>query len=334
MKAIDLINSLPADTKEKVEDAWKKYNLFLRETIRSETRLSLYSGRDNGVPEKRDKQTTTKIPIKMDIAYPRQLEALEIPEEFKLAALLSPIRPDLIKLKESAGEVISFIVEYQDNPHILNYCGGAICYAGDEANELLNITEHYDFAKEILQIDNNILGHYRFTPKSMYEENFSSGEASISLYWGVIGLIAKTLGVDIHALTAVVLAHELAHAYTHLGYDINGHRWNDESWRFSEPALIEGLAQYYTERTMFKLQQMIPRGYEAYLKLLEKQPRDYQTHKRWITQMKADPEAIRLTLISLRRGAPIELPHFDDVLQRNIYTVQRGGNEDSLKSFS
>jgi hypothetical protein len=119
----------------------------------------------------------------------------------------------------------------------------------------------------------------------------------------VIGLVARALGVDIDLLTIVVLIHELAHAYTHLGYDIDGCKWDDEGWIHSPPAVREGLAQYYTERVLSKLRHRIPGCFEAYEKLLVKQPADYQTHKRWINEMKADPEAIRLTLISLRKGS-------------------------------
>jgi hypothetical protein len=48
----------------------------------------------------------------------------------------------------------------------------------------------------------------------------------IRLYWVVIGIAARTLGVAVEALTIVVLAHELARAYTHLGRDIDNERWD------------------------------------------------------------------------------------------------------------
>ena len=38
----------------------------------------------------------------------------------------------------------------------------------------------------------------------------------------VIGLISGILGVSVEALTIVTLIHELSHAYSHLGYDIDG----------------------------------------------------------------------------------------------------------------
>jgi hypothetical protein len=44
--------------------------------------------------------------------------------------------------------------------------------------------------------------------------------------WGVIGLFSQILGLNPEALTIVVLAHELAHAYTHRTADIDGKFWD------------------------------------------------------------------------------------------------------------
>jgi len=64
----------------------------------------------------------------------------------------------------------------------------------------------------------------------------------------VIGVCAGWLGVPVEELAAVVLAHELAHAYTHLGRDVDGRRWEAQAFRDGEHAPKEGLAQYYTAR--------------------------------------------------------------------------------------
>lgn len=64
----------------------------------------------------------------------------------------------------------------------------------------------------------------------------------------MVGLFAQVLGAPLEPVTAVVLAHELAHAYTHAGLDIDGVRWEASDFRRSELAIVEGLAQYYAER--------------------------------------------------------------------------------------
>lgn len=52
---------------------------------------------------------------------------------------------------------------------------------------------------------------------------FSGREAPrIELYWMAHALFASAFGVRIEDLALVTLTHELAHAYTHLGRDIDG----------------------------------------------------------------------------------------------------------------
>lgn len=328
MKFSDLIGELAPDTKQNVEDAKNKYNAYLRDAIRFETRFSLISGGETTSPsENQQKSAYVKVPIKVDVCFPDYLEDFSIPKEFELAALLSQIRPSLSALLASSWDVTGFITAYQkDVPEFFKYCGGSIYDAGSEAKELLEIADRYDLAKELLKIDSNILGCYSYTPaknSGLFLENEAGGNSNIFLYWGAIGLMAKLLGVDIQELTAVVLAHELAHAYTHLGYDIDGNRWSDESWQHSHPGVIEGLAQYYTERVMQRLNQKVPGGYQVYEKLLEKQPKYYKTHKEWINDIKADPEAVRLTVISLRKGRPIELFEFNETLWKNAESIRK-----------
>lgn len=70
----------------------------------------------------------------------------------------------------------------------------------------------------------------------------NANRGSIEVYWAVIGLVAALLDVRIEDLTTVVLTHELAHAYTHLGYDIDGANWPGQCFAKTESVLKEGLA--------------------------------------------------------------------------------------------
>ncbi len=121
----------------------------------------------------------------------------------------------------------------------------------------------------------------------------------------LIGLTANSMGVGVDALTAVVLAHELAHAYSLLGYDIDGTRWIDEGFDLTEKSVKEGVAQYYTEKVMLRLRYRIPGGYKAYKALLEKQTPDYHTHTEWANLEGSTSEAFRATLLTLRKGEPV-----------------------------
>jgi hypothetical protein len=127
------------------------------------------------------------------------------------------------------------------------------------------------------------------------------------VYWAVIGLVAVLLDVKIEDLAAVVLAHELAHAYTHLGYDIDGKNWDGEGFATTESKLKEGLAQYYTQAVCARLRQM-PDCLDAYETLLKEQPEPYQTHVHWVEEF--TPEEVRRAMIETRRQGKGNLQSF------------------------
>jgi len=80
------------------------------------------------------------------------------------------------------------------------------------AERMLATADRFDFVKWILDVREDVLGLYTVPGEHPH--------ARVDLYWGVIGLVAGMLAVSVEDLTAVVLAHECAHAYTHLGSDM------------------------------------------------------------------------------------------------------------------
>jgi len=91
---------------------------------------------------------------------------------------------------------------------------------------------------------------------------------AVELYWVVIGAIAKIIDVDLEGLTLVVLTHELAHAYSHLGADKDGNRWNDKAFCQADVEIKEGVAQYYTEKVVSWLaQRNVESPYHTYAEL-------------------------------------------------------------------
>jgi hypothetical protein len=120
------------------------------------------------------------------------------------------------------------------------------------------------------------------------------------------------------ARRAVVLAHELAHAYTHLGRDIDGRRWEVQAFRDSEHALKEGLAQYYTARVAHRLLAQVPGCRAAYEALLPHQPRAYRAHVPWLADF--TPEEVRYAMIAVRREASASLAEFE----RRLVGARRG----------
>jgi len=103
-----------------------------------------------------------------------------------------------------------------------------------------------------LQVD--VLGAYFFR------------RPEVELYWLAIAIMASIAGVDVEPLTFVTLTHELAHAYTHLGRDIDGNQWETEDFSKSDDRIVEGLAQHYTQTVCQKLQLRYPAPLEVFNK--------------------------------------------------------------------
>ncbi len=335
MELKKLLDEQPDEIEKQVKEAKNRYNTIIREAIRFETRLRLNRGDDNEKVFGRHDSTVSKVSVNVLAGVPEEIQDFNIPDEFEIAALLSEIKPDLAILRDSSNKVTAFINAYQDKKELFDYVGGAMAYAGEEADALLKYLEPYDLIKEILAINMDILGRYSFNDPSLKRDLWaemnavslfdnSSSEidpwatmsARISLYWQAIGLAANSMGVGVDALTAVVLAHELAHAYSHLGYDIDGTRWSDEGFIYSKKRVKEGVAQFYTEKVMLRLRYKIPGGYKAYKALLEKQPSDYHAHLAWAKHKRSISEAFRAALITLRKGEPITIDAFEWHLQR------------------
>ena len=97
--------------------------------------------------------------------------------------------------------------------------------------------------------------------------------------------------------------------------DIDGNRWSNDGFYFSDIYVKEGLAQYYTEKIVQKLEYKIPGIQTAYEKLLEKQTDAYLIYKKWINKMDIKPEIIRTTLVSLRKKETIKVDEFEFFLE-------------------
>ncbi len=69
---------------------------------------------------------------------------------------------------------------------------------------------------------------------------------TIEIYWLSIGLFGVLYELPIEHFTLITLIHELAHGYTHKGFDIDGNLWDTENFKKADRHITEGLAQHYT----------------------------------------------------------------------------------------
>lgn len=129
---------------------------------------------------------------------------------------------------------------------------------------------------------------------------FSPRGHTIKIYAQVIAYYSIKHGTSAENLAFVVLTHELAHAYTIAGYDINGSRGIDgylnQRW---EKEITEGLAQYYTDAICRQFEPVNPGFRIAFEKLRAKQTHPYTWYQDWFNG-KQDHERIRTLMIRYR----------------------------------
>lgn len=317
MKVLDLLEYSDNDTRDRVEKTFKRYNQVTREAMRNVTRLRLQRGKRRALSN--DEHADSRVPCSLKTAVPEHIAELEIPSHGVIAAVLSRHKPDLVMLRDSAREVFTLAMNGTGIPVVDDNVlvrSDIDCLTGDlegakvYAEKLLAEIDRFDLVQWLfMELKVNVLGRYTYLEHDYASEE---GGARIELYWGVIGLVATQLAVAVEDLTVVVLAHELAHAYTHLGFDTNNIRWSNRGFSHSEVDLKEGLAQYYCRLALEHLEEVIPNCITVFDRLLEKQPHTYHAHLPWFER--ATPESVRHALVMLRHNEVISLAQFNKAL--------------------
>jgi hypothetical protein len=292
----DLLKAHDPELRARVERTFKQWNLILRDYLRTEMALRLTVGDD-----------AQAIPVNVADGLPKPF-ALLMEEYIDMAWLLlnRAVIDDTVKGLQLVTEKyrkISIWVPFQQPPATAE----EIQHACDYVNRLVGLMGELELHQRIGKIDQDILGAYFFrTPR-------------IEIYWMVIGLIAATLNVSVEALTIVVLTHELAHAYSHLGRDIDGHRWDTDAFAATEIPVVEGLAQFYSGVVCQKLQSRMPASQTAFERLLALQPEPYRVQSGWTDKKDPAGELVRVTMIQVRSRGLTEYAEFQETLQ-----AQRG----------
>jgi hypothetical protein len=172
----------------------------------------------------------------------------------------------------------------------------------------------------IKKIHQDILGAYFFRVPE------------IAVYWMVIGIMSGVLGVPVEALAIVVATHELAHAYSHLGRDIDGSRWETEAFARTDLDIAEGIAQFYTQVVCQRLKDRFPAAEIAYKALLEYQSGPYLVHETWANpklernnrnDVSRAGEVIRSSMIEARKTSIKLYPEFESRLRESHFRLNR-----------
>lgn len=276
--------------RDRVASVCMNSHAIIREHLRSETGLKLsQADKRQAVPV----EVIDGIPVEFQIIihqYPPIIWRL-----YQNKKILDDTVGGLGLIKMGLGEVLSFMGQQQNGIGVsLDTTLGFLSLLQKKLSEL-------KLVEEIRSINMDILGAYYFAVPV------------ITIHWMVIGIVAGILDVDVEDLTYVVLAHELAHAFTHRGGDIDGIQWDTKEFQKVELPIVEGLAQFYTEQICRKNEARRPGYLQTYEKLLSMQPDAYREYRDWVENHQA--EVIRFGMIRARTTKIFQSEQFRNELQ-------------------
>lgn len=290
---------LPPNTQERVANAYRYWNVALRSQIGSETRLQL-GGRES----------QSRIAVEVCDGFPRPLA--EIVEQIDLTLWrLALGQNSLLGLAQGATFVTEHWDELLEWPHMPSELQGsqpALQATLRLAEKLRALVTDLRLEVRIAAVHEDILGCY------------DSENHTIGLYWISIGMFASLLGCSVEDLTGVVLAHELAHAYTHLGQDVDGQVWDRQAFAAADLEITEGLAQFYT--ALVANSRMVSQrslGFSrAFRNLLAYQAEPYHVHMHWgEEEAELAGERVRLAMLACRKRGVTRYSDFRRLLAKS-----------------
>jgi hypothetical protein len=263
-----------------------------------------------------------QVPIEVAPGYPVVLQQIMFPDDFERIMLLGRYRALLEQARDGASGLLRLrdaLLRLPEPDKWVSTSEHDLQSVANWAAALLKVLDQHDPLRKVLSVSEDFLGIYQYEAGELFTDEYAVNRATIRLYWGVIGLVSQWLGCRVEDLAIVVLTHELAHAYTQLGADIEGRRWAATSFAKAESALKEGLAQYYTDRVLRRLERRFGGALTVFLNLLPGQPQAYRSHQPWVES--SSPEAVRRAMLEVRRWHEGQLADFNrrlDMAQQEL----------------
>lgn len=301
---------IPPDAEDRVYRAFRQWNNRIREHIRNETALKLSDGAGQNA-----------VGVKVVDGFTDRLA--ELIDRYNDPVLWRLIvgQPKLGGLVEGAEFLLSFwdeIEQWDRKPEVADGGRESLQHVSALTLKLQELANAKQVIEELKKIDEDILGCYFFG---------GTGPKRIELYWMPIAMFAAMAEVRIEDLTLVVLSHELAHAYTHLGFDIDGDQWKEHAFGAAHDHIVEGLAQFYTEVVTSRIKPQSPGPFEAYEALLGYQGGAYLAHRGWFEDdQKQKGEIIRFAMVTARKmgiGDPAVWNDLLDETRSNLRATRR-----------
>jgi hypothetical protein len=293
-----LVLSFNENLKDEVIRSKDKYNLKVRGVIAEKTGVSLaFRTKDIDTKVIDGKES---IPIKVVDLVP--LSLLELFDKFddNHIELLLHYR----RMKNASRELEFQIRKYPafSQYHQESTSVKELNHSISHLHKLIKEVEDCGILEAIQKLGPDLLGAY------FLRDN------RVELYWLCIGLCNILHDLPIEDFTLVVLIHELAHGYTHIGFDKDGNNWNTDDFNHCDLKIVEGFAQFYTE--------MLCRDYfdqatSAFNALLSNQSTEYTDYKNWFGEKEPDKyEKVRRILLKSRKNRIANYDEFRHYLEK------------------
>lgn len=283
----------------------------VQDALRAECRLVLRTAEETEL-----KRAGAQVPIEIAPGYPAALKDIQFPNDIARIMLLGRYRAPLEQARDAIPGLLLLreaLARRSEPEPLVSATALELQSVAAWTARLLDILDKHDPLKRVLSVREDFLGVYEYDARGLFIDENAPNRATIRLYWGVIGLVSEWLGCSVEDLALVVLTHELAHAYTQLGADIEGRRWAAPSFAKAEVELKEGLAQYYTDRVLNRLERRFSGALAVFLKMLPHQHAAYRSHETWVKDF--SPEAVRRAMLEVRRWNEGKLADFNRRLE-------------------
>ncbi len=316
----ELVLRVPQGVQKRVKDTKDQLRSPIQDALRAECRLLLRTPEEAAM-----RRGVAQVPISVDPAYPNVIASMEFSESADIIMLFGRNRKILEQTKVNGPMLQELSAALTQLPQAGRWVfpeSDQIENVANWASRLLTAMDRQDPLTKILDVNEDFLGVYEYDSSELLAEERYVNTARVRIYWAVIGLVSEWIGCTVEDLTIVVLVHELSHAYTQLGADIEGRRWPVRYFADAEPAVKEGLAQYYTDRVLKRLEKRFPGARNAYMKMLPQQPPIYNRHRMWLE--KYTPEDVRRAMLEFRRRRETSIREFERRLKRAHRDLEPG----------
>jgi len=290
---INLFEEFHIDAHKKVEGVKKQYNIYISDVLKELTGLKYTS----------KLQYSKRITIDVVTRLPPALTELlgNLPDiQIELIMRLSELHASLSSINFVKTNYYDIINKREKIPEA-------------SYEEIKKVASFYE--NLIDEIENSDL--YKKLSKLSIDELFGAyfyNQGKIELYWPAIAFYSSWKNISITNLTFIVLTHEKAHAITHMGFDLENLFWPTEDFANSDLEVVEGLAQFYTEKVCKNTINIIDL-YKDFETLLKDQPKPYTEYKKWLNGEKQIEEKVRLAMINFRRAKKKTSDDFSKFLQ-------------------